>query len=59
MMQRILPSYDINRLFKEKNKIATELKITENCWICDGWNQVNFYYTPGISDSVVDLNKEE
>lgn len=42
-----------------KNKIAADLKISENCWICEGWNQVNFRYTPGISDKTIDLDKGE
>lgn len=27
----------------------------DNCWICGGWNEVEFEYSPGFSDNSVDL----
>ncbi len=26
-----------------------QLQITDNCWICEGFQEVEFYFNPGIS----------
>jgi hypothetical protein len=40
-------------------KKETDLSIIENCWLCEGWSQVSFEYTPGVSDTRIDLEKSE
>lgn len=34
-----------------------ELKVSSNCWICEGWNEVRFEWTPGVS-SDEDISEE-
>jgi hypothetical protein len=29
-----------------------ELEITSNCWVCEGWTEHMFEYTPGVSDDL-------
>ena len=29
--------------------MAIELRVADNCWICEGWKQVTFEFTPGVS----------
>lgn len=35
-------------IVKDKRAFSTEL--LSNCWICEGWSQVQFIYEPGQSD---------
>lgn len=39
--------------------ISSTPEACENCWICGRWTEVEFLYTPGISDGRVDLKKGE
>ena len=32
----------------DSRKVAFEN--VSNCWICEGWSEVHFTYTPGVSD---------
>jgi len=29
-----------------------ELSVHSNCWVCEGWSEVRFLYTPGKSDNI-------
>jgi hypothetical protein len=40
-----------------KDSRALSLQQNSNCWICEGWQQVHFIYTPGISDDRVSHDK--
>jgi hypothetical protein len=33
------------------DKRFRELEVTSNCWICEGWTEVQFEYTVGVSDN--------
>ena len=33
-----------------KDSRALDLQQNSNCWICEGWQEVHFIYTPGMSD---------
>jgi len=33
-----------------KNSKALELRSCSNCWVCEGWTEHRFSYTPGRSD---------
>jgi len=35
-----------------KNQKLFELKATSNCWICEGWTEIKFEFTPGISSNI-------
>lgn len=39
---------------KVKSQLAIDLKATDNCWICEGWQQVTFEFTPGVSNKLPD-----
>ena len=45
---RLTPDLNIGKI-KSKQKI--KLKACSNCWICEGWTEVKFEFTPGISSS--------
>lgn len=34
-----------------------ELRAYSNCWVCEGWVQHRFTFTPGVSDSHPDHDK--
>ena len=34
--------------------MAIELRVADNCWICEGWRQETFEFTPGVSSDLPD-----
>lgn len=58
LMQRIKPKLEANKT-KIQSQIARNLSLGENCWICEGWSEVTFKYSPGISDDTIDLDNGE
>jgi hypothetical protein len=46
---RITPELQTGKV-KSKEKI--KLSACSNCWICEGWTEVKFEFTPGISSNV-------
>ena len=34
----------------KNDKIGIAQEANSNCWICEGWSEVRFTYTPGVSD---------
>lgn len=41
------------------NEVQQQIDAHNNCWICGGWTEVEFQYTPGISDDRIDLSAGE
>jgi len=35
-----------------KSEKLYQLKASSNCWICEGWTEVNFEWTPGVSSDI-------
>jgi NLR family CARD domain-containing protein 3 len=35
----------------KKNQNMMKMKAFSNCWICEGWSQMKFVYTPGVTSS--------
>lgn len=52
---RLTPDLNLGKI-KSKQKI--KLSACSNCWICEGWTEVKFEFTPGIS-SEIPHNPEE
>lgn len=35
-----------------KNEKLFSLKAASNCWICEGWTEIKFEFTPGVSSNI-------
>ena len=39
--------------------MALDLKVADNCWVCEGWVQQSFVFIPGVSNDLPDGVKHD
>jgi len=53
LMTRINPQFE-NSTGIIKGQVALELKVSDNCWICEGYRHFEFTFKPGVCSAVFD-----
>jgi hypothetical protein len=53
---RISPSLAQGKI---TNTQLLQLKVSSNCWLCEGWTEVRFEYRPGVSDDTPEIDPEK